>query len=401
MRDDKYTGLDFAQKLNQAYLLLTTDPAKGRKLASELVEMSRDFEQVAVNERAKYIILSSYYMLGDVKNLQRLVEMYWRELKDYNNELFKAELYKFQAIYLFLTRQAEEAQKSIEDAINIYDKNNENVKVIHCYLVKATIYYSNFEVVKAFKTYDLFIDSCEDFPEIDSSYSLTALNNMSSLFMNVGDYNEALNLILGVSDLIKKSDKENFHLLFTIYLNTATCHVRLGNLSEVPVYLERAEKIICKLGAESFMAALNGIWAEYYYQKEDYVTAEKYAFLTTKGKVQTKGNEFIDADEFVILYCAIVSKLGRYNEVKDLLESGIKVIEQVGIDYKAEISYEKLAELYNSEGLYKEASLYFTKWKEMRLKLKPVRLQLLESKMERREKLESRREEYRLKQASN
>jgi len=395
MKSDKSINLDLNSRLLKASALLLTDPCEARKLASEIDEISNSRDQVVINEGAKYVILSSYYMRGDAENLQKYVEQYWREFKNYNSEGFKAELYRMQSLYLFLSGRSEEAKESIKEAINIFDKNNNNVQVVYCYLVQATIYQHNHEIVKAFKAYDMFIDSCEDFPEIEQYYTLYAMASMSFLFLDAGDYDEALCSIKEVYELNKKSDTINYQVSFKSYKGQANCCIKLNKLAEVPALLKSAEDVGKKLGSDQCMTFVNGIWGEYYFKKENYAEAEKYAHLASKGKIVSKGNELKDSDNYILLYCHVLSKLGRFNEVEGLLKEYIAMIERVNLDFLKETSYERIAELYKSEGLYEEACTYFNKWKEVHLKLQPSKEALRESKIERREKLRARLKDFR------
>jgi len=390
---------ELQKKVDEANLLLRTDSSEARKLATEVVEYAEVNNHVQLIEMAKSVILSSYYVVGDTDNLRDGVKKYKADLKDQNTEEFKGLLYQYEACYLFLTRQIDEAKKVIDKAIKIFHRHNNHKRVIICYHIQAAIFYSSYELVEAFKSYDKFLDSCDDFPEIDTLYIINAIVNMGYLFIMAEDYHEAQILIEEGVKLLDDSGKENLNTRFTTYANLALCKIHVHRYIEVPTLLKAAEEVLEKLGSEFYKLYIYGLWGEYYYHINDYAKAEEFTLLATDGKLKSNNKEYIELDRYVLLYCQTMGKLGRFNEVDELLEEYISLLERLNIDFEKAIAFEKIAELYVSVGEHEKACIYFSKWKDMHAKLLSRKERLRESKVERKEKIKARREEFRHKEA--
>lgn len=394
MKGEVPLNLELQKKINLANLQLQTDSNEGRKLAIELEAITNNEQQVSYNEQVKSIILSSYYMVGDTTKLRDTIDSYWNELKAYNSETFKGVLFQYQACYLYLTKQMDEAKAMIEKAIVIFKSNHEHKRVIQSYHLQGSILSSNNELVESFKAFDKFLESCEDFPEIDSSYHLTALLNMGFLFIHAKDYKEALVLIEDSLKLIKESGNSYPYILLATYVNQASCNFYLNRVDEMPGILRSAEKMQESLQSNHHKSHIYSLWAEYYYCKGDFSKAEENILLSTNGKLKSTKQEFFPSDLHLVQYCELKSKLGQFEDVEDLLKDFCAIFEELEMDFEKELQFVKIAGLYTTEGKYKLASKYYTKWLDLQRKLQPEKEKLREYKVRHQERLKAKRKEY-------
>lgn len=255
--------------------------------------------------------------------------------------------------YLVNKQKPLEAIKQYFKSLQLMKKINDKKGISRCHLFLGTTYsfMGNYDL--SLEEFDIALKLSE---KHDKDYYLIALNNLSKVFIDMEKIDEATNLLDKALIYLKK---EKIDKKYMIYIKIATTHIHRKNYDQALNYIDLALENLKDKDLPHYNGMCNMIIAEAYKGIKHYKESVQMYNRALEYFIIGGDNQYLN--RVYMGMSDIFLKQKNFSKALFYADKALNISEERKSSYNISKTYYLISEIYEKEGLIKEAFNFYKK----------------------------------------